>query len=90
METMQFNYMPLYVAGLALVYELGSRTWWPVSGAISAGLATATVLAFRGELVVVPTTTITEIPKEIEHVLEEVETFKTPNGFRRRLSWFRF
>ena len=44
--------MPLYVAGLTLVLELGATLPYPLSGAVSAGLATAVVLAVRKQLVV--------------------------------------
>ena len=54
MAEFTLNRTPLFVAGLTFVMELGSKLPWPISGAVSAGMATGLWLAFCDELLVYP------------------------------------
>jgi len=49
------NRTPLFIAGITFIMELGSKLPWPISGAVSAGLASGLWLAFCDQLFIYTT-----------------------------------
>lgn len=90
MADFKVNKMPFFVAGFALIFELGSHIPWPLSGAVSAAMGTAMVLGLEGKLLLYPKLApqIIKVKKELPLRPKTPEPEESETGtFRWTFRW---
>jgi hypothetical protein len=84
MTEITINRTPIFIAGITFFVELGSKLPWPLSGAVSAGMATAIWLAFMDELFIKNEKPVPELNPIPEPIPDVTETKITP----KKKWWF--